>query len=682
MNAHDTAISSLFVQPQTIHHTFPFDKISAQTIEEALRQGIDEHRVEIEAIATNTDAPTFENTIVALEHSGRLLADAHSLLSNLFSACTDDAIDALCEKMSPIIARHHTEMALDERIFKRVKAVYDSHPQLDAEDTMLLKETYEGYVRSGALLDDAGKARLKAINEELARLTMRFSQNHLKETNAYEMWLCEDELEGLPDDVKARAAEAAKARGAEDGKWLITLAAPSYGPFMMYSSRRDLRQRLYMAYQIQCTHEGETSNMDIVPRLVNLRLEKAQLLGYKNYAEYALVHRMAARPESVYALLNSLIEGYKPAAKRELADVLAKAQQIEGNDFSFEPWDYAYYSRLLKQERFNLDPEMLRPYFELSKVKQGIFGLAEKLYGIRLERNSQIPVYHPDVEAYEVYDADGRFLAVFYYDPFPRSNKQSGAWMTTYREQYRDKAGDHRPHVAVVTNFTPPTALKPALLTHGEVQTLLHEFGHALHGIFADTRYASLSGTNVYWDFVELPSQFMENYAVEKDFLRTFACHYVTGEPLPDELLERIRESRNFGVAYACLRQVSFGLLDMAWYDRAEPFAGDIQAFEHQAWKEAVLLPPPSACLMSTQFGHIMTGGYSAGYYSYKWAEVLDADAFAVFQESGIFNTATASRFRKEVLSQGGTRHPAVLYRNFRGSDPTIEALMRRDGIL
>ncbi|MBP3228947.1 MAG: M3 family metallopeptidase [Bacteroidaceae bacterium] len=675
-------MNPLLTPPATPHGAFPFDRITPADIEEAVREGMARHRAEVERIATDPAAPTFENTIVALERSGRLLADAEAVLHNLFSACTDDALDALTERLAPVTARHYTELALDPRVFARVKAVHDARPRLDDEDATLLRDTYEGYVRSGALLDDDGKARLKAINERLAQLTMRFSQNHLKETNAFTLHLADEtDLDGLTPDQRTRAAEEAARQGKQG--WAVTLHAPSYGPFMAYSTRRDLRRKLYMAYQTQCTHPGETCNLPLVPELVNLRLERAQLLGYKNHAEYALARRMAARPASVYGLLDSLIEGYKPAALRELDDVAEKARRTEGDAFTLQPWDYAYYSRLLKQERYDLDPEMLRPYFELSRVKAGVFGLAERLYGITLRPAADVPVYHPDVEAYEVYDRDGAFLALFYYDPFPRPNKQSGAWMTDYRPQWRDAEGtDHRPHVAVVTNFTPPTASKPSLLTLGEVETLLHEFGHALHGIFAATRYASLSGTNVYWDFVELPSQFMENYAVEKDFLDTFARHYETGEPLPADLVRRIRQSRNFGVAYACMRQVSFGLLDMAWYDRTEPFRGDVAAFEREAWQRAQLLPPPSECCMTVQFGHIMTGGYSAGYYSYKWAEVLDADAFAAFTEEGIFNPATAARFRRCVLSQGGTRHPADLYRDFRSQAPTIEALMRRDGIV
>ncbi len=682
----NTLNNPFFTPLPTPHATFPFHQITPVFLEEAIMRGMEEHREEVERIAENTEPPTFENTIVALERSGQLLQEADTVLANLFSANTNEAIDELCERMSPLVARHHTTLALDPRVFQRVKAVYDAQPVLNTEDAMLLKETYEGYVRAGALLNDEQKSRLRAINEELATLTMRFSQNHLKETNAFEMLLGADDLDGLPDDVKTRAAEAAAKKGRTG--WLFTLQAPSYGPFMMYSARRDLRERFYMAYQTQCTHSGDTSNVALVVQLVNLRLERAQLLGYKNHAAFALSRRMAATPQAVYGLLDSLIAGYHTAAANELHALQQYAQQTLGSDFQLQPWDYAYYSRALKKERYDLDPEMLRPYFELSHVKRGVFGLAETLYGITLKRNAAIPVYHPDVEAYDVFDSDGKFLAVFYYDPFPREGKHSGAWMTSYREQYTDERGDHRPQVAVVTNFTPPTADKPALLTLGEVETLLHEFGHALHGICASTRYASLSGTNVYWDFVELPSQFMENYAVEADFLNSFAHHYQTGEALPAELLQRIKDSRNFGVAYACMRQVSFGLLDMAWYDRETPFVpggselSAITAIEHTAWQRTGQLIPPDGCCMSVQFGHIMTGGYSAGYYSYKWAEVLDADAFAAFKEEGIFNRETACRFRQTILSQGGTRHPSELYRLFRGQDPTIEALMRRDGII
>ena len=437
-----------------------------------------------------------------------------------------------------------------------------------------------------------------------------------------------------------------------------------------------------MAYNTQCTHDNEQNNFDIVRQLVNHRMELARLLGYTDYADYVLRKRMAEDSAHVYRLLDDLLEAYTPAAHREVAEVEALARRLEGDDFQLMPWDFSYYSEKLKNEKYQFDEEALRPYFELSRVKEGVFGLATRLYGITFRRNPDIPVYHPDVDAYEVFDTDGSYLAVLYTDFHPRAGKRSGAWMTSYKEQWTEADGtDSRPHVSVTMNFTKPTADKPALLTFSEVTTFLHEFGHALHGMFARTRFQSMSGTNVYWDFVELPSQFMENFAIEKDFLHTFARHYQTDAPIPDEWIQRIVDASNFNVAYSCLRQVSFGLLDMAWYTRREPFSGDVAAYERQAWQRAQLLPPIDGTCMSVQFGHIMSGGYSAGYYSYKWAEVLDADAFSVFKQHGIFDRATADSFRQHILSKGGTEHPMTLYKRFRGQEPTIDALLKRNGI-
>ncbi len=451
---------------------------------------------------------------------------------------------------------------------------------------------------------------------------------------------------------------------------------------MKYSSNRNLRKELYMAYNTQCTHRDELDNTDIVKQLVNLRMELAQLLGFTDYADYVLRKRMAENSEHVYQLLNQLLDAYTPTAHKEVAEIEALAQEMEGKDFRLMPWDFSYYAEKLKNKKFNLDEEALRPYFELSKVKEGVFGLATRLYGITFRENKDIPVYHPDVQAYEVFDKDGSYLAVLYTDFHPRAGKRSGAWMTEYKEQWIDENGNNsRPHVSVTMNFTKPTAEKPALLTFSEVTTFLHEFGHALHGMFANTHFQSMSGTNVYWDFVELPSQIMENFAVEKDFLNTFARHYQTNEPIPEELVKRIVDASNFNVAYACLRQVSFGLLDMAWYTRRTAFDGDVKEYEKASWTRAQILPQIDETCMSVQFGHIMSGGYSAGYYSYKWAEVLDADAFSVFKEKGIFNTEVAQSFRDNILSKGGTEHPMTLYKRFRGQEPTIDALLIRNGI-
>jgi peptidyl-dipeptidase Dcp len=544
----------------------------------------------------------------------------------------------------------------------------------------LLQKTYDGFIRSGANLTPEQKERFRQLSSELSVLTLRFSQNNLKETNRYELSLTREELDGLPESAISNYAQTAKEKGKEG--YIVTLQAPSFVPFMKYSTHRELRQQLYMAYNTQCTHDDEYNNMDIVKKLVNLRLERAQLLGYATAADFVLTQRMAKTSDKVYELLNQLLEAYSPAARQEVAEVQALAKEMEGEDFELMPWDWAYYSEKLKEKKFSLNEEALRPYFELSRVIDGVFGLATRLYGITFQENADIPVYHPDVKAYEVFDRDGSFLSVLYTDFHPRASKRSGAWMTSYKEQWKDEEGDHRPHVSVTMNFTKPSADKPALLTFSEVNTFLHEFGHALHGMFANTTYQSLSGTNVYWDFVELPSQIMENFAIEKDFLNTFAKHYETGENIPEDLIQRIVDASNFNVAYACLRQLSFGFLDMAWYTRTEPFEGDVKAYEKEAWKQTQILPSVEDTCMTVQFSHIMAGGYSAGYYSYKWAEVLDADAFSLFKEKGIFNQEVANSFRENVLSKGGTEHPMTLYKRFRGQEPGIDALLKRNGII
>ncbi|MGL5272265.1 MAG: M3 family metallopeptidase, partial [Phocaeicola sp.] len=489
-----------------------------------------------------------------------------------------------------------------------------------------------------------------------------------------------EQLDGLPDSAIQAAAQTANEKG-EPGKWVFTLQAPSLLPFLKYSKVRELRKELFMAYNTQCTHSNEYNNETVVKELVNCRLELAQLLGYETYADYVLQKRMAETTTAVYELLNRLLLAYKPTALQEVKEVEELARQTEGEDFILMPWDWAFYSEKLKNKTFQFNEEELRPYFELNSVKEGVFGLATQLYGITFTENKQIPTYHSDVKAYEVLDKDGSFLSILYTDFHPRESKQSGAWMTSYKEQWKEDGADSRPHVSITMNFTKPTETAPALLTFSEVTTFLHEFGHALHGIFANSTYQSLSGTNVYWDFVELPSQFMENFATEKEFLHTFAKHYQTGEQIPDELIEKIKESANFAVGYNCLRQISFGLLDMAWYTRTESFDGKVSEYEKENTKNTQLLPSLTETCMSVQFSHIMAGGYSAGYYSYKWAEVLDADAFSLFQEKGIFNDKVAEQFRREVLSKGGSEHPMTLYKRFRGSEPSIDALLKRNGI-
>ena len=675
-----------FFEPYTTpHETVPFDKIKIEDYEEAFMEGIRRDDEQIEKTISNTDEPTFDNTIINVDDDKDgyydLLSRVSTVFFNLLSAETNDEMDALAQKLQPILTKHANDVRLNKKLFERIKYVYEHHRELTPEEQMLLENCYDGFVRSGALLDDEGKEKLRKLTEEASMLSLQFSQNLLKENKAYTINITnEEELDGLPDTAKEAAALAAKEHGKEG--WVFTLDYPSYSPFMTYSTQRELRKQLYMMRNTICTHSNNENNIKICRRIVNLRREIAQLLGFNTYADYVLKNRMASNEANVYKLLNDLISAYMPTAKAEVQDIEKKAKEMEGNDFKMEPWDFSYYSHKLQLERFNLDAEMLRPYFELSKVIEGVFGLANKLYGITFKENKDIPVYHGDVKAYEVFDKDGSYLAVFYADFHPRKGKQGGAWMTEYQGQWIDKKGENiRPHVSVVMNLTKPTAEKPALLTLGEVETFLHEFGHSLHGMFANTRFESLSGTNVWWDFVELPSQFMENYAVEKDFLRTFAFHYKTGEPLPDELIDRIAKSRNFMVAYGCMRQVSFGLLDMAYYTQSKPFTDDIIPFEKKAWEKAMVLPQlPDTC-MTVQFSHIMAGGYAAGYYSYKWAEVLDADAFSVFKKNGIFDKKTAQSFRDNILSKGGTEHPMTLYKRFRGGEPTIDALLERNGI-
>ncbi|MBQ2167603.1 MAG: M3 family metallopeptidase [Bacteroidaceae bacterium] len=677
-------MNPFFSTYDTPHETVPFDKITINDFEPAIMKGIEEEDEVIDAIVNNPDTPTFENTIEALENSGELLSKVTEVFFNLLSAETTDEMDELAQKLSPILSEHGNNITLNEKLFERVKAVYENVDKnsLSKEQQRLLQDSYDSFVRNGANLNEEDKQKYRQLTSELGVLSLQFSQNKLKDLNAFSLHITDEaELEGLPESAIDAAKEEAKSRNLEG--WVFTLQAPSYGPFLTYSAKRELRKQMYMAYNTICTHDNENNNLDIVKQIVNHHREIAQLLGYKTYADYTLVKRMAQNSETVYNLLNQLLEAYKPTAKKEVEEVRKMAKEMTGDEqFELQPWDFGYYSNKLKERDYNINSEMLRPYFELSKVKKGVFGLATKLYGISFKLNKDIPVYHPDVEAYEVFDKDGTYLAVLYCDFHPRKSKKSGAWMTSYKEQWIDKNGvNSRPHVSVTMNLTKPTAEKPSLLTLGEVETFLHEFGHSLHGMFANTKYKSLSGTNVYWDFVELPSQFMENYAVEKDFLNTFAFHYQTGEPLPDELIQRIVKSRNFNVAYACLRQLSFGLLDMAYYTKETEFDDDVKEFEKSAWKETQLLPQvPEAC-MSVQFSHIMAGGYSAGYYSYKWAEVLDADAFSLFKQNGIFNSATAQSFRDNVLSKGGTEPPMDLYIRFRGQKPSIDALLKRNGI-
>lgn len=686
MNTNNKRINPFFEEYGTPHNTIPFHKIRLEDYEEALMEGIRRDDEEIQLITGNPDEPTFDNTLIFKdetkgEHYYDLLDRASQVMACMMSCETNDEMEALAQKMSPILTKHANDVSMNPELFRRIKYVYEKHRELTPEETRLLENAYKGFVRSGALLNEEDKEKLRKLTEEVGLLTLQFSQNLLKERKAFEMHITDEEqLDGLPDTARDAARMEAKQR--EKDGYVFTLDFPSYSAFLTYSTKRELRKKMYMAYNTLCTKDNSENNIDICKRLINLRREIAQLLGYKTYADYVLEERMATNATNVYDLLDRLVDAYKPTAEKEQEELKTIARKMEGDDFEMMPWDMSFYSHKLKMECYNLDAEMLRPYFQLDKVIDGVFGLATTLYGITFKENAEIPVYHPDVKAYEVFDKNGEYLAVFYADFFPRKGKQGGAWMTEFQGQWIDRKGNNiRPHVSVVMNFTKPTEEKPALLTLGEVETFLHEFGHSLHGMFANTRFASMSGTNVWWDFVELPSQFMENYSIEKEFLNTFAFHYKTGEPMPDELIERIVNSRNFMVATACLRQVSFGLLDMAYYTKETAFEDDIIPFEKKAWEKAILGKQLEDTCMTVQFSHIMVGGYAAGYYSYKWAEVLDADAFAVFKREGIFNPDTAQRFRDCILSKGGTDHPMTLYKNFKGAEPTIDALLERNGI-
>jgi peptidyl-dipeptidase Dcp len=669
---------------KTIHETVPFKEIKTTDFEPAIVEDIRLHDEEIKAITDNPEAPTFENTILALEKSGEPLERTSAIFGNLLSLESNDEIQALASKIIPLLSEHSNNIGLNEKLFQRVKAIYRNRKtlSLDLEESKLLEDSYIDFTRSGVNLTGKDKATYRKLTNKLSQLELVFEQNCLKNKNAFQLVITDkQQLSGLPDSVIEASEETAKEKNMKGN--VFTLQAPSYIGFMKYADDRALRQQMYMAYNTQGINENGTSNILIIKQIVNTRLAIAKLLGYKDYASFVLKRRMAQNKTNVYDMLHNLLTAYLPTAEKEVNELESFAKEIEGKDFTMMPWDWSYYSNKLKEKKYNLDAEQLRPYFELEKVRNGIFNLANKLYGITFKRNNEIQTYQKDVEVYEVFDADKSFLAVLYLDFFPREGKQAGGWTSSLKEQWIDKTSgvNHRPHILISTNFTKPTSTKPALLTFDELTTLLHEFGHSLHAMLSNCRFKSLSGTNVYWDFVELPSQFMENYAIEKEFLHTFACHYKTGEPIPDEYIQRIVDANNFNVAYACLRQVSFGLIDMSWYTRQKPFRGDVLKYERQAQKDLNLLPKVEGTCMSTQFSHIFNGGYAAGYYSYKWAEVLEADAFSLFKEKGIFNKTVAQSFRNNILSKGGTEEPMTLYKRFRGHKPTIKALLIRDGL-
>lgn len=677
------ANNPFFGKFKTPFETPPFDKIKIEHYEPAFDEAIKQMGKEVREIANNPRPATFENTVVALERSGKMLTTVSSVFFNVLSAESNDEMMEISQRVSPKLSESSNNIFLNERLFQRIRSLYEQKERLglSTEDAMLLEETYQSFKKQGASLNEADKARYRQLSTELSLLTLQFDQNALKDENRYQMSLTDErDLSGLPESTREAAAALAKEKGKEG--WLINLSAPSYVPFMRYSDRRDLREKLYRAFMSVGNKGDEFDNKDIIRKIVNIRLEIARLMGFKNYAEYVLEHKMAKNPSGVYNLLNQLLEAYKPVAINEYNRVQGLAMGMEKQNITVMPWDWSYYSEKLKNILFDVNDEMTRPYFELSNVKKGVFGLATQLYGITFKENKKIPVYHPDVDAYEVYDADGKFLSILYTDFFPREGKQSGAWMNNVKSQYTEANGkDSRPQVIIVMNFTKPTETKPSLLTFDEVETFLHEFGHSLHGMLAQGTYSSLSGTSVYQDFVELPSQIMENWLTEKDFLDQIAVHYQTGEKIPQELVRKLVDASNFNAGYLCCRQLSFGMLDMAWHTLEQPFDGDVAAFEKKAWAPTVIVPEVPEALMGTSFGHIFSGGYAAGYYGYKWAEVLDADAFSVFKSKGIFNKEVAKSFRDNILSKGGTEDPAVLYKRFRGQEPTIDALLIRNGI-
>lgn len=667
---------------KTPHQTPPFNEIKNSDYVPAFEEGMKEHQAEIDKIAGNTDAPTFANTIEAYERSGELLNRVSSIFFNLLSAESNNEMMQIAQEMSPKLSEHGNNISLNPQLFARIKVIYDKRNELGLtpEQIRLTEKIFEDFEDNGANLSESDKQLYRQLSAELSKTTLDFGQNVLKETNAYEMLLTnEKNLAGLPQSVRDAAAAKAKSKGKTG--WMFDLSAPSYVAFMKNSSDRDLRKQLYMAFSTKCVKGNEFDNRENIRKIAEARLKIANLMGYPDYATYSLRDKMAKNKENVYKLLDKLTVAFKDAADSDVKEVQDFASKTEGKPITIEPWDWSYYSEKLKDKKYSVNDEAVRPYFELENVKKGVFGLATELYGITFKKNTEIPVYNPEVEAFDVFDKDGKFLAVLFTDFFPREGKRQGAWMTEFKGQYKRDGEDSRPQISLVMNFTRPTETDPALLTLDEVKTFLHEFGHGLHGMLTNCSYEALSGTNVARDFVELPSQVMENWATEKDFLDRFAVHYKTGKQIPASLVKRLVDAANFNAGYLCYRQLSFGYLDMAWHTQTKPYQGDVMQFERDATKNVQLLPTVEGTSFSTAFNHIFSGGYAAGYYSYKWSEVLDADAFAAFKKNGIFDKKTAESFRKNVLENGNTSDPMTLYVRFRGQEPSIDALLERSGI-
>jgi len=680
-NNEDIGTNPLLTEWNTPHQTPPFQEIKHEHFIPAIDATLKEAKEEVDIIINNPEQATFQNTIVALEVAGEKLERVTSVLYNLNSAETDDEIQAITREVSPKLSAFSNYISLNEKLFEKVKAVYSQKESLNlkAEDLQLLEKKFIGFVRSGANLEGDAKKRYAEIVTELSQLSLQFSENILAETNSYQLLITNpDDLAGLPESEREAAAQTAKSKG-KDG-WLFTLHGPSFVGFMKYADSRKLREEMYRAYTSRGFQKNDRNNEEIIRKTVNLKLEKAKLLGFKNHAEYVLAERMAENPKRVNDFVNQLHLASRPSAERELAEVLEFARK-HGLQDPLQRWDWSYYSEKLKNANYGFDEQQVKPYFQLEKVCEGIFGLANRLYGLTFKENKSIPVYHPDATAYEVFDQDGSFISVLYLDFFPREGKSGGAWMNDLRAESKVNGKIIRPIITVVCNFTKPTETKPSLLTFNEVTTFLHEFGHALHGMLANTIYPSQSGTNVYRDFVELPSQIMENWATQKEWLDLFAVHYESREKIPAELVQKLIDAENFQAGYASERQLGFGMNDMAWHSITEPMTGDIVEFEQKAIAPTELFEPVEGSCLSTAFSHIFSGGYAAGYYGYKWAEVLDADAFSFFLKNGIFDNATANSFRKNILEKGGTEHPMKLYVAFRGQEPSIDPLLERSGL-
>lgn len=662
--------------------TAPFSQIKTTDYEPAFNEAIRHAKAEIQQIITNTDAPTFENTIEAMSFSGMQLDRISNIFFNLNSAETNEELQKIAQIVAPKLSAFGNDISLNPDLFKRVKQVFDTVDKstLPTEQITLLDKTYKGFVRNGALLNDDQKAELREIDAQLSVLSLQFNENVLAETNAYQLHITnEDDLDGLPDGVIEAAKNLAEQQ--EKQGWIFTLDYPSYLPFVTYAKNRELRREIAIANGKKGFQKNDYNNEEIVLKIVKLRNQRAQLLGYKNHAAFVLEERMAQSPEKVLSFLNDLLVKAKPAAEKEFDELTAYAKKLDGID-RLEKWDGSYYSEKLKQERFNLDDEALKPYFKLENVLNGAFTVAEKLFGLHFTEVFTVDKYHADVQTFDVTNDNGEKIALLYTDFFPRKGKRNGAWMTSFKSQWIKNGINERPHISIVCNFTPPTQSKPSLLTFNEVTTLFHEFGHALHGMLANTTYPSLSGTSVYWDFVELPSQIMENWVYQPETLALFAKHYETGETIPQQYIDKIKESANFLEGMATLRQLSFGLLDMAWHSENPSEIKDLKSFENKQFETTKLYPDVAENVMSTAFSHIFAGGYAAGYYSYKWAEVLDADAFDYFEQNGIFNKEIATKFKDFILSQGGTDHPMTLYKKFRGQEPSPNALLKRAGLI